>query len=218
VKSSKFKIVTALALTLVIAACAKERTSTYEDPRAQTIQGRDSITTNSKPVNQDQVEPTASPSPSQPEAMNPYEFIDVISSRYDGNDAQKIYESLDVSEVSVEKPEEVICEYVPQTRLKKTLGRLDCLKMFPTGKDDPTNTTYTCKVIMTKNDPSGDYDQNVFHALTIAEVLNPHGYRGYTTYTKEIGRFHCDRLIEETTGKTSFECGAHMLMGTQKSQ
>ena len=139
------------------------------------------------------------------------EITEIISTKKDGKTAEKLYENLNVLEVTVEKPENVICEYVPQTRLKKSLGRLECLKTFPAGNEDPSLTHYRCQVKLGNDMDLSNYDQSLFEQINISEEFNPHGYLGYTTFSKTIGRFHCDRMISERTQKTRFECGANLI-------
>ncbi len=193
---SPLLVISSLALSILFAACANERTTTYEDPRAK-ITNR---TTVDQTVNQSSTLPSQNP-----------EFVEIISTKKDGKAAEKLYEALHVLEVAMEKPENVLCEFIPQTRLKKSLGRLECLKMFPTDNEDPSLTSYRCQIKYGNDDELKNYDESLFQQLNTNEEFNPHGYLGYRTYSKTIGRFHCHRMISESTQQTRFECGVDMI-------
>ena len=203
-----------LGMIVMLGACAKERTTPYQDPRTQTIQGQ--TASNEKPVKKD-VEPAASPasSPSLVSTVNPAveenlleksaEF-EVMNSVSDGDRVKELYESLNASEVAVPKPEGVICEYIPQTRLKKSLGRLECTKQFPQNSTSSEHVNYACHVNLSADEYITIYDQHLYNQLNVEEKTTSIGIGGDTTFTKQVGRFHCDKTLIDATQEAEYSC------------
>lgn len=195
------------AVLLLLSACAKERTTQHFTTQGQM---KPAVTT---PQGEE-------PQVKTQEAEDPF-YITKMKEDFEQKDLSDIYQAFNVKETELPKPEDVICEFIPQLRKQKKLGRLTCLKQTPQiGNQDPSeqSSRYECEMDFTPGKGFESSDQAIYEALTIPEVEDEHGYIGSITMTKQIGRFHCNKITRLDTRETRYECAVYGIFAANETK
>lgn len=207
-----------LTLTIVVlGGCAKIRTSEQFSTQGQTRGPITTVLTNSDYdqqqtdlKNQAKIKPL---SPSEFAEKNPETSI-LMKEEFEQAHLAKLFESYAVDEIEIGPREDVICEFVPQVRKVKTLGRLSCMKQHPDVKEETAikdGTRFEC-VVDTSNTKSLQLsDKTLYENLEVEETENSPGRVGYRVFKKTIGRFHCEKTIKIPSGAVRYECSAYMV-------
>ena len=197
-----------LAIVFIVSGCAKERTTPYQ--HMVVGPATTSILTNANYDQQQLDKKNAT-------AAKPYtapENAISLEESLDQKDLAELFTSYDAPEVQLPKPEGVICELIPQLRVQKTLGRLSCTKQSPVIGNEvaiQNATSYHCSLDPTQSEENMLSDRLIYDGLNFLEAVNPNGYIGTDTFTKSIGHFHCNKIIQRGTGALRYECAVDMI-------
>ena len=198
-----------LTVFLIITGCAKERTTPYFSNQGQMKMGNTlvSVLTNEdfekQKLNSAKKEITVKP---QTESEN----VVSLNEEHEQENLKLLFNSYEAPEVKLGMPEGVICEFIPQLRIQKTLGRLSCLKQSPLSPGPVANADqarYSCKIDQSENDENTIGDLSIYESLQLTEIEAESSTTEIKIFKKEAGRFDCSKSIEIKTGNLLYKCG-----------
>jgi hypothetical protein len=202
-------------LLLFLGACAKERTTTHFSTQGQAKPAVGEpityVLTNEDYEKQQQ----------QKKSESNLAYTTIMKENFEQKDLEILFQSLNAPETTLGTPEGVICEFIPQLRVQKTIGRLSCVKQTAQTSNEELlkeSTKYTCTVNFNQNKDLDTADQQLFDAITIPAVEDEHGFTGIKTMSKKIGRFHCEQMTKLDTGEVRYECSTDAIFTNSETE
>jgi len=200
------------AIFLILSACAKQRNTPYYSPNQGQMKVGPVITSVLTNPNYDQQQKDKN-NAQDAKPYTPPGDATLMDEDFEQKDLAVLYKSYQATEVTLPLPEGVICEFIPQSRIQKTIGRLSCTQQSPMVSDPVTiqnGTRYHCSVDVNKSEEFSLSDRLIYEGLNIEETIVENGNSDVKIFTKRIGRFHCEK--EVSSGAPRYECSADTLV------
>ncbi len=212
-----------LGLIAALSSCAKQRTVTQFSTEGMEPEGSDiSILTNSDYEKQEDEKKKQKLNRKKDRLVKPVpnpENIIKMDMDFEQADLAKLYEALDVEAISVGPPAGVY-EYIGQERLEKSIGRLTCTKQRPLPEEirSITEPRFYCLMDTTQNKIFTRQDKLLYEYLNLTEALDANSsIDDVKVFEKAVGRFHCEKSINITTGNVSYTCSIYQIYSATTS-
>jgi hypothetical protein len=203
------KKLSTLALIVILTGCAQQRTTPYYSTQGMPngVPGKPIVSVLTNPDYDQQQLNKKTDTTIKPVSNK----IVPLEEGFTQADLSTLFESMNVRGVELGLPEGVICEFIPQLRIQKTLGRLRCMKQTPETINSITlqnGTRYECSVNTSTGAKITEDDAKLYEGLNIAPIDEASGRSGATIDSKRVGEFYCTKVREVYPNAVpNYSCG-----------